>query len=60
MSKASELKLSVIPSSDQWATGNDLMDEIRALINSPKYDHMNVSTLIGVLEMVKLHYWSQA
>ena len=59
MSKASELKLTVIPSSDQRATGNELMDEIRALANSPKYDHMNVSTLIGVLEMVKLHYWSQ-
>ena len=28
--------LSVIPSSDQKAMSSDLMDEIRALINSPK------------------------
>ena len=51
--------LKVIPSSDQKAMSNDLMAEIRALINSHKYDHMNVSTVIGVLEMVKLHYWGQ-
>lgn len=51
-------KLSVIPSSDQRAMSVDLMDELRELINAPKYDHMTVSTVMGVLEMVKLHYWN--
>lgn len=51
-------KLSVIPSSDQRAMATDLMDELRGLINAPKYDHMTVSTVMGVLEMVKLHYWN--
>ena len=51
-------KLTVIPSSDQRAMSVDLMDELRALINAPKYDHMTVSTVMGVLEMVKLHYWN--
>lgn len=51
-------KLTVIPSSDQRAMSVDLMDELRELINAPKYDHMTVSTVMGVLEMVKLHYWN--
>lgn len=59
MSKKDEaLKLTVIPSSDQKAMGNDLMNDIRELVNSPKYDHMTIATVIGVLEMTKLHYWS--
>ena len=49
----------VIPSSDQKAMSSDLMDEIRAVINAEKYNHMTVSTVIGVLEMVKLHYWER-
>jgi hypothetical protein len=53
-----EKKLTVIPSSDQKAMGIDLMNDIRALVNSPKYDHMTVATVIGVLEMTKLHYWN--
>ena len=52
-------KLTVIPSSDQKAMSSELMDEIRALINSPKYDHMTTATVIGVLEMTKFHYWVQ-
>lgn len=51
-------KLSVIPSSDQKVMGVDLMNEIRDVINAPKYDHMTIATVIGVLEMTKLHYWS--
>jgi len=51
-------KLTVIPSSDQRAMGSDLMQELRDVINAPKYDHMTISTVIGVLEMTKLHYWS--
>ena len=50
-------KLTVIPSSDQRAMGNDLMDELRSVINAPKYDHMTTATVMGVLEMTKLHYW---
>lgn len=51
-------KLTVIPSSDQKAMGIDLMNELRDVINAPKYDHMTIATVIGVLEMTKLHYWS--
>lgn len=51
-------KLTVIPSSDQKAMGIDLMNDIRELVNSPKYDHMAIATVIGVLEMTKLHYWN--
>ena len=50
-------KLTVIPSSDQKAMGQDLMDELREVINASKYDHMTTSTVMGVLEMTKLHYW---
>lgn len=49
-----------IPSANQHAIGQDLMNELREVINAPKYDHMTVATVIGVLEMVKLHYWQQA
>jgi len=52
-----KLKLTVIPSSDQKAMGNDLMDEIRDIIRAPKYDHLTIGQLIGVLEMLKMHYW---
>ena len=58
MDKEDKPKLSVIPSSDQKAMGLDLMNEIRDLVNQPKYDHMTVATVIGVLEMTKLHYWN--
>ncbi|NBS75247.1 MAG: hypothetical protein EBT78_11595 [Betaproteobacteria bacterium] len=50
-------KLTVIPSSDQKAMGMDLMNELRDVINTPKYDHMTTATVMGVLEMTKLHYW---
>lgn len=50
-------KLTVIPSSNQKAMGQDLMDKLRAVINAPEYDHMATATVIGVLEMTKLHYW---
>lgn len=58
MTEITQPKLTVIPLSDQKATGSELMNDLRDLINSPKYDHMTVATLIGVLEMTKLHYWS--
>ena len=48
-----------IPSANQKVVGQDLMDELREVINSSKYDHMTVATVMGVLEMVKLHYWVQ-
>ena len=49
-----------IPSANQKVVGKDLMDELREVINAPKYDHMTVATVMGVLEMVKLHYWTQS
>ena len=49
--------LTVIPSSDQKVMAIDLMDELRDVINSPKYNHMTTATVMGVLEMTKLHYW---
>jgi hypothetical protein len=52
-----EHKLTVIPSSNQKAMGQDLMDELRQVINAHKYDHMATATVMGVLEMTKLHYW---
>ncbi len=58
MSREEKPKLTVIPSSDQKAMGIDLMNELRDVINAPKYDHMTIATVIGVLEMTKLHYWS--
>jgi len=48
-----------IPSANQKVVGKDLMDELREVINAPKYDHVTVATVMGVLEMVKLHYWAQ-
>jgi hypothetical protein len=38
-------KLTVIPSSNQKAMGQDLMDELREVINSTKYDHMATALL---------------
>lgn len=58
MTEVDKPKLTVIPSSDQKAMGQDLMNELRDVINAPKYDHMTIATVIGVLEMTKLHYWS--
>jgi len=55
----SNLKLVTIPSSNQNLLGQDLLDELRAVINAPKYDHMTTATVIGVLEMAKLHYLNQ-
>ena len=54
----SKEKLTVIPSSDQRAMGIDLMDALREVINDRKYDHMTIATVIGILEMLKLHYWN--
>ena len=50
-------KLTVIPSSNQKLMGQDLMNELREVINADKYDHMTTATVMGVLEMTKLHYW---
>lgn len=50
-------KLTVIPSSNQKVMGQDLMNELREVINAAKYDHMTTATVMGVLEMTKLHYW---
>lgn len=51
-------QLTVLPTSNQKAMSVDLMDELRAVINNEKYHNMTISTVIGVLEMTKMHYWS--
>jgi hypothetical protein len=53
-------KLTVIPCTDQKAMGQDLMDELRAVISAPKYDYMTNATVLGVIEMTKLHYWQNS
>lgn len=53
----SKEKIAVIQPSNPRVMGKDLMDELRTVINSPKYDHMTIGMVIGVLEMTKLHYW---
>ena len=50
-------KLTVIPSADQQALGSDLYNELRSIINEPKYNHLTIGQLIGVLEMLKLDIW---
>ena len=50
--------LTVIPSSNQALMADDLMNELRQVINADKYNHMIIATVIGVLEMTKLHYWT--
>ncbi|CAB4123557.1 hypothetical protein UFOVP48_31 [uncultured Caudovirales phage] len=55
----SNIKVLDVPSSNPHVTSNELMNELRAVINTTKYDHMTVATVLGVLEMVKLHYWQQ-
>ena len=39
--------------SNQGALSQQLMDAVRELCLDPKFSHMTVSTLIGVLEMMK-------
>ena len=39
-------KLTVIPSSNQQAMGQDLMDELREVINSSKFLHTTVSNML--------------
>jgi len=39
--------------SNQDSLSQSLMNAIRTLLLSPLYDHMTVSTLIGVLELLK-------
>lgn len=48
-----------IPSANQHVVGQDLMEELMGVINASKYNNMTAATVIGVLEMVKLHYWQQ-
>ena len=46
-------KLQLMPNSNQESLSQRLMDEIRKLCLDPVYNYMTVSTLVGVLEMVK-------
>lgn len=33
-----------------------LMQDLRSVINDPKYDRLTVSELVGALEMIKIEY----
>lgn len=52
-------KLSVIPTANQEALSNTLMDELRAVMNKPEYDNIYYSTNIGVLEMLKMELYEE-
>jgi len=38
---------------DEFRTSTQLLEELRAVINSERYDHITVSELVGVLEMLQ-------
>lgn len=40
----------------EFGNSSRLLDELRALISDPKYDHLAVSELLGVLDMVHAEY----
>jgi len=40
----------------EFGTSTRLLDDLRTLINDPKYDHLSVSELLGVLDMVHGEY----
>ena len=50
----SNIKLLPVTESNQEALSCQLMDELRDTCFNAKYSHMHVSTLLGVLEMLKL------
>ena len=50
-------KLSVIPTANQEALSNKLMEELRAVMNKPEYGNIYYSTTIGVLEMLKMELY---
>ena len=43
-----------IVSSNQESLSEKLMNEIREVMLKPEYDRMYISTLIGILEMLKI------
>ena len=45
--------------SSQDALSQQLMDELTAVCKAAKYDHIYISTLVGVLEMIKWNYLTQ-
>ena len=49
--------LAVFPNLDQKLLTNELRQDILDLINSPKYDFMYGSAILGALEMVKMQYY---
>jgi hypothetical protein len=42
------------------ATAQDLYDALHSVIDLPAYDHVSISVVIGVLEMVKFDHLSQS
>jgi hypothetical protein len=53
----------VLITADEFRTSSQLLDELRGVIAEPRYDHITVSELVGVLEMIKsetLHKWNHS
>lgn len=44
---------------NQESLSNQMLDDIRAVLMDTKYDGMNLSTILGVLEMLKLEQWER-
>jgi hypothetical protein len=42
---------------NQKSMAESLMIDLRAAINDPKYDTLSIATLLGVLEMLKIHFY---
>lgn len=52
-----EDNFNVVNMSDKIGTADQLFEEIRELVLKDKYENITISNLIGVLEMLKMHYW---
>jgi predicted DNA-binding protein with PD1-like motif len=49
-------KLTVITIPKNAGT-DELFEELREVARQSKYDNVTISELIGVFEMLKMHYW---
>ena len=44
---------------DEFLCSSQLLEELRSVINQPRFDHITVSELVGVLEMLQFEYLSR-
>lgn len=54
---SSNIKLLPVTENNQESLSCQLMDELREVVMKEKYGYIHVSTLLGVLEMLKLEMW---